>query len=434
MSGYLVSSAIATPVYGKLSDLYGRRRLLSVAIAVYLCGSILCAFAQSMPQLVAFRVLQGLGGGGLLALSQATIADIAPGPERGRYQGYLAGMFAIAAVAGPVLGGYLSWYISWRAIFWFTVPIAVSAFLISRRALALLPVPGQRRPIDYAGALLLGIGLAAILIALTRIGQGHGWTASSTLMLVGTGALALFGCALRERVAPEPMLPPELFVNRRVLLCCVLYVLVFFLLVGHSVLLPIWMQALGGAGANDVALRMLPLTLGVPAGAYASGRLVLRLERCRPIIVAGALLAIAGSSLLALVAIDSLFATAFVMLVLGFGMGLTMPASIVELQAAVAPRQVGIATAVGALFRTLGGAIGIAILTSMLFARVRSTMGIVPGEPIGPLHEVAAETLSSGFELAFVGGIVVAVLALGVSLAMPSRLLRYATADDGDGD
>ncbi|HRO62076.1 MAG TPA: MFS transporter, partial [Burkholderiaceae bacterium] len=275
--------------------------------------------------------------------------DIAPGPERGRYQGYLAGMFAIAAVAGPVLGGYLSWYISWRAIFWFTVPIAISAFLISRRALALLPVPGHRRPIDYAGALLLGIGLAAVLIALTRIGQGHGWTSSSTLALVGTGALALFACALRERVAPEPMLPPELFVNRRVLLCCMLYVLVFFLLVGHSVLLPIWMQALGGAGANDVALRMLPLTLGVPAGAYASGRLVLRLERCRPIIVAGALLAIAGSVMLALVEIDSLFAGAAVMLVLGLGMGLTMPASIVELQAAVAPRQVGIATAVGAL-------------------------------------------------------------------------------------
>ena len=423
VSGYLVASTVATPIYGKLSDLYGRRPLLSAAIAVYMLAALLCAIAQSMPQLIAFRILQGLGGGGLIALAQATIADVAPGPERGRYQGYLSGVFAVAAVAGPVLGGYLTFYLSWRAIFWLALPLAIAAFLITRRAMLKLSARGEKRPIDWLGALLLALGLSTLMIALTRIGQGHGWFAGSTLGLAGIAIAALVACALREHVAPEPILPPNLFTNRVVLLCCLTVSLVFFMLMGHSVLLPIWMQSLGGAGANEVAIRMLPLTLGIPFGAFVSGRILMRLGRARPLIVAGTLVALVGALLMAFADVNAPMATAAVMGLLGIGIGLTLPASIVAVQSAVAPKQVGIATALSALFRTLGGAIGIAILTSVLFAQVRANRGIAPGEPTGPLTDVPAATLATGFHGAFVVGIAVAALALLIAWFLPERSL-----------
>ena len=192
VSGYLVAATVATPIYGKLSDLYGRRPLLLVAIVIYLVAGVLAIIAQSAPQLLVLRIAQGLGAGGLLSLAHATIADIAPGAERGRYQGMISGVFALAAVTGPVLGGYLTHYVSWRAVFAFNVLIASVAFLTVRRALRRLPGGTGRagRPIDYAGALLLGGGLAALMIALTRLGQGWSWSAPSTLaLLVASGAL-----------------------------------------------------------------------------------------------------------------------------------------------------------------------------------------------------------------------------------------------------
>lgn len=426
VSGYLVASTVSTPIYGKLSDLYGRRPLLSVAIAIYMLAALLCALAQSMPQLVAFRILQGLGGGGLIALSQATIADIVPGAQRGRYQGYLSGVFAVAAVAGPVLGGYLTFYLSWRAIFWQAVPLAIAAFLISRRAMRRLSARGERRPIDWLGALLLAAGLSALMIALTRIGQGHGWDSPSTLLLAGLSALSLIACALREQVAPEPILPPDLFASRTVILCYLLAGLAFFVLVGNSVLLPIWMQSLGAAGADEVALRMLPLTLAVPAGAFVSGRTMMRTARYRPLMLWGSVLSLAAAAALPFIPVAADLAAALAMTLLGLGLGLQMPASLVAVQSAVAPRQMGIATAVGALFRTLGGAVGIAILTSVLFAQVRAARGLSAGEATGPLADVAAETLQAGFRGAFGVTVAIAALSLIVAWAMPARTLLAA--------
>ena len=428
VSGYLVASTVSTPIYGKLSDLYGRRPLLSVAISIYMVAALLCALAQSMPQLIAFRILQGLGGGGLIALSQATIADIVPGAQRGRYQGYLSGVFAVAAVAGPVLGGYLTFYISWRAIFWQAVPLAIAAFLISRRAMQRLSARGERRPIDWLGALLLAAGLSALMIALTRIGQGHGWGSQSTLILAGLSVASLIACALREHVAPEPILPPELFRNRTVVVCYAVSGLVFFVMVGNSVLLPIWMQSLGGAGADEVALRMLPLTLGVPAGAFFAGRTMMRTGRYRPLVLWGAAVCVAAATAVALLPVESVWPGAAAMGLLGLGLGLPMPSTLVAVQSAVPSRQIGIATAVSALFRALGGAIGIAILTSVLFAQVRATRGLAAGEATGPLTEVAAETLQAGFRGAFGVSVAVAVLTLILAFSLPARSLAGATA------
>ena len=426
-SGYLVAAAVATPIYGKLGDIYGRRRLLSIAISICLFASLMCALAQTMEQLLVFRLLQGLGGGGLLTLSQAIIADVAPGTERGRYQGYFSGVFATAAVAGPVLGGYLTHYLSWRAIFWLNLPIAVAAFLISRRALARLPVVRRPHTIDYLGAALLASGLAALLIALTRIGQGIAWTAQSTLLLLGASAALLALCGWQETRAVEPIMPPSLYGNRTVVRCSIVLALSFFVLIGSSILLPLAMQAIGHVQANGVAVRMIPLTLGIPLGAFTSGRMMVRDPHFRRYMLAGTAMATVALLGIVFTPVESLL-LAPLMALLGFGIGMPMPPAFVATQMSVPPSQVGVATATSAFFRSLGGAIGIAVLTSLLWTQLRE--GAPAGAPMQSLLAEggrAPEVLRAAFQRVFTVAGMAALLAFLVTLTMPNRPLKTKT-------
>ena len=424
-SGYLVAATVASPIYGKLGDIYGRRRLLSIAISICLFASLMCALAQTMEQLLVFRLLQGLGGGGLLTLSQAIIADVAPGTERGRYQGYFSGVFATAAVAGPVLGGYLTHYLSWRAIFWLNLPIAIAAFLISRRALARLPVVRRPRTIDYIGAALLASGLAALLIALTRIGQGIAWTAQSTLLLLGSSAALLALCGWQETRAAEPIMPPSLYGNRTVVRCSMVLALSFFVLIGSSILLPLAMQAIGHVQANGVAVRMIPLTLGIPLGAFTSGRMMVRDPHFRRYMLAGTAMATLALLGIVFTPIESPLLLALLMALLGFGIGMPMPPALVATQMSVPASEVGVATATSAFFRSLGGAIGIAVLTSLLWTQLRE--GAPAGAPMQSLLTEGGRTpevLQAAFQRVFAVAGMAALLAFLVTLTLPNRPLK----------
>lgn len=220
VSGYLVAVAVVTPIYGKLGDLYGRRLMLSVSIGIFLVASVLCALSTSMAMLVAARVLQGVGGGGLISISQGIIADVISPRERGRYQGYVSGTYAVASVAGPLLGGVLTNYLSWRWVFWINIPLGLLAFFVSRRALAQLAPPRVERRIDYTGALLLSIGLTALLVGITRIGQGRAVLDPTNLALFGAALLVLLAFVWQQSRAPEPILPLYLFRIPTVVLCC----------------------------------------------------------------------------------------------------------------------------------------------------------------------------------------------------------------------
>jgi hypothetical protein len=345
--------------------------LLSIAIVVFLLASVFCALAQSMPQLIVARVLQGLGGGGLISISQTIIADVVPLRERGRYQGYISGVFAVASVAGPVVGGIFTHYLSWRWIFWINLPLGIAAFLVSRRALARLPVPGVRRRIDYVGAVLLIVGLTALLLPITRMGQGIAWNESLNLGMAALALVVLAICLWHESRTPEPIIPMHLFAIPIVSACCAILFLCFFVLVSLASLSPLRFQMVSGVAADDAAWLLLPLTFMTPLGAFISGRVMLATGRYRPQQLIGTGLVPVGLVGLALCSPDHAMLTDLLMIWVGLSIGIVMPSSLVAVQNAVPRNQLGIATASTAFFRTLGGAIGVAVLSSILLGTMR---------------------------------------------------------------
>ncbi len=409
MAGYLVAGTVATPIYGKLSDLHGRRRILLVALAISAAGSVGCALADSMPVLIGARVLQGLGSGALYALAQAAAADVISGPERGRYQGYFSAVFATAALAAPLLGGYLTEHLSWRAVFWINLPLAAFAAWRVSAVVGGAAVARRDARIDWAGAALLTAGLAVVLVALTRIGQGAGWLSAGTLGLAAIGAALLVAWAWRESDAPEPIVPLSLFANRTVLACCVVTGLNFFVLIGCTVLLPLSMQALGGARAGEVALRLVALTLATPAGAFVAGRLMLRAPRMGAITAVGCGLAAVGLALLSWASTPGTPVPLAAMMPLGFGLGMTLPTVLVAAQGGVGPAMIGVVTALVAFFRSLGGVIGIAVLTSLVMAAAGG----------GSLSDAPPDVLAHAFRVAFGLAAVLSTTAALVALRLP---------------
>lgn len=398
ISAYLVASTVVTPIYGKLSDVLGRRSVLTFSIVLFLLASIACALATTMPMLIVARILQGLGGGGLISVSQATIADVVPLRERGKYQGYVSGVWAVASMAGPVIGGYLAHFLSWRWIFWINIPLSLIALVVVRRALRHLPVSGRKHKIDYLGALLFGGGLSGVLVFLTRLGQGHSPLEPHTIGLLAVGVIGLLVFVWQERRATDPVIPLAMLGVPTVAICCLTLFLCFFQLIAMSVLLPLRFQVVGGAHADTAALRLVPLTLAIPFGAYISGRLMSWSGRYKPLQMTGCLVAPVAIVALAFTPPQSVTLAALVMIVLGLSIGLQLPSGLVATQNSVPPQQVGIATALTAFSRLLGGAVGVAVLTTVLIALLRHS-GVAVSDMSG-----GEDVLMSMFRRAMSGG------------------------------
>ncbi len=439
VSGYLVASTVVTPIYGRLGDLFGRRLMLSGAILIFLVSSCACALASSMPMLVAARVLQGLGGGGLISTSQAIIADVVSLRERGRYQGYISGVYAVSSVAGPVVGGLLTHYLSWRWCFWINLPLGLAAFLASRKALARLPVPGVRRRIDYFGAVLLCTGLSTLLLFITRIGQGIGALENRNVELIVAAMVGLSVFVLWEKRQREPIVPLELFRIRAVTIGCAVLFFGFFNLIGMSVLLPLRFQIVAAATADQAALRLVPLSLFIPLGAFVAGRTMTYSGRYRPIALTGAILVPLAMVAVALCTPTQTLLLAVMMSVAGLGIGLQFPTSLVAVQNAVPQSSVGIATASTALFRSLGGAIGIAVLSTVLLATLHGADGLPQGTTGGDvLHAIlvaasapaALGTLDlrviaeHAFTRIFLVGAVIAMIPIALIFYLPDATLH----------
>ncbi|MFJ7008590.1 MDR family MFS transporter [Pseudomonas putida] len=430
ISGYMVAMTVAVPIYGKLGDLYGRRRMILTGISLFTLASIACAMAQDMQQLVLARVLQGIGAGGMVSVSQAIIGDFVPPRERGRYQGYFSSMYAVASVAGPVLGGWLTEYLSWRWVFWINLPLGLVALWAIHRALAGMPAQRREAQVDYLGAVLLILGLGSLLLGITLVGQGHAW--------VDTAVLALFACAVlglalfiaHERRCPEPLLPLGLFGNRVAVLCWGVIFFASFQSISLTMLMPLRYQGITGAGADSAALHLLPLAMGLPLGAFTGGRMTSRTGRYKPQILAGAVLMPVAIFAMALTPPQSGWLSALFMLLTGIACGLQFPTSLVGTQSAVDSKDIGVATSTTNLFRSLGGAMGVACMSSLLLGLLHEGGFEMLGNPLlgslkaGEVDLVTQGRLTETFRQLLMGSGLVALLGLVAAVALPDRQLR----------
>ncbi len=419
VAGYTVAATIATPVYGSLSDIYGRQRMMTIAIVIYLLACIGCVFAQSMTQLLLLRIMQGLGGGGLVVLSQATIGDVVPPTERGRFQAWLSGTYALAALMGPIASGYLTAWFGWRSIFLVTLPLALTALLLTRKIMARLPRPANAVPPDYPSVLILAVSLTSLLIALTRIGQGAPLDDGPGAALIVAGVALMYIFWRRQFKVAGAIMAPDLLTNPTVLWGCCASALVFFALIGGAVMLPLALQTIAGDTPDQVALKMLVHALAVPCGAFFSGRMMPRTLRFRRNMIFGTLLATASATALALLQFSAPVPVAVAMFGLGLGVGISLPPGIIAVQLAVASNRIGAVTAFMGLARSLGSAFGLAILTSVLF----SAMGRGGGgsaamlvKKIGP----ADASLLHGFSMAFVCMACALALSAIASMKLPA--------------
>lgn len=371
VSGYLIAMAVATPIYGKLGDIYGRRVVLSSAIVLFLIASVACAMAPSMPMLVAARILQGLGGGGLISVAQATIADVVAPRDRGRYQAYISGAFAVASVSGPVLGGLLTTYLSWRWIFWINLPLGIPALLISRRALAKLHRPTTKRDVDYMGAGLLTAGLTALLLSITRIGQGAHILDTDILWMLAITAVSLGLYGRNALRSAEPIIPLDLFRIRTVTISCLILFIAFIQLISLTVLIPLELQMLTPLDADGAALRLIPLSVAVPLGAYIGGKLMARSGKFKSIQLTGTIALPISVFWLSMISPAAAVSMSVCLALIGIGIGLQLPTSTVAVQNAVPHKHVGVATGVSAFCRSLGSAMGVALLMAFLLMNLR---------------------------------------------------------------
>ena len=393
-TAYIVTSAIATPLLGKLSDLYGRRRIFLITLGIFLVGSVLCGASQSMGQLIAARAVQGIGGGGIQALAFAIIGDIIPARERGRYIGFFTLAFVGSALMGPLVGGFIIDHYTWPWIFYINVPFVLIVGVACHVALR-LPFERRNAKLDYAGAALLSISIASLMIGLEE--GTKGWTQPFVLGLFAVAAVTLVLFIRVEQRAPEPLIPLRLFRNKVVLHCMMLGLCAGVVVYGAGQFLPLYFQDSLLVSPTESGLRMLPQMLGVTMATFGIGRIIARTGRYRPFPIIGGSVAVAG--LLAIAQITgttSYWFLALPMVFLGFGVASIFTTTSIASQNAVGFHDLGVATATVMFFRSLGGSFGMAMFGTILNATIRSEIPRRTGVPA----DEAASLIRSPAEIA----------------------------------
>jgi EmrB/QacA subfamily drug resistance transporter len=370
VTAYMLGATVTMPLWGRLSDLYGRKPLFVAAIVVFLTGSALSGAAQSLGELIAFRALQGLGAGGLMTLAMAIVGEIISPRERGRYQGYIQMVFVVASVAGPLLGGVFVDQLSWRWVFYVNLPIGAVALAVIVTSLH-LPVRRTPARIDYVGAALLAAGLTCVLLVTTWGGQQYAWGSTEIVGLAAAAVILLGAFVAQERRAPEPILPLRLFrepVFDVVSIVLFLTTLSFFAAI---VFMPVFLQGVTGASATDSGLLLLPLLLAGTGSTAVAGRLMSRTGRYKVFPVVGLGLMTVGLFLLSRMDAGTSQASASLRLVVfGLGFGMVSQILVVAIHNAVERRELGIATASANLFRALGGSVGVAVFGAIFASRL----------------------------------------------------------------
>jgi len=378
VTSYLLAATVSTPLYGKLGDMLGRKPVFLAAILIFLAGSMLAGLSQSMGQLIAFRALQGVGAGGLMVGAQAIIADIVPPRERGRYMGLIGSVFAVASVAGPLLGGFLVDNLSWRWVFYVNMPIGALAVLIVVTRLR-LHTPAIRHRIDVLGALLLSVGVASLTLLTAWGGNEYAW-GSPTIVLLGVAGVVVLGLFLWwETRAAEPILPLALFRSRVFSVASGMGFTIGMAMFGAIVFIPVFLQLVYGASPTSSGLRMLPLMAGLLTAAIVSGRVITRIGRYRPFPIAGTAILAVGMYLLSRLSVDTApWLASVYMLVVGVGIGLVMQVLVLVVQNDARAENIGVATSTATFFRSVGGSFGVAIFGTIFASRLAGELADFP--------------------------------------------------------
>lgn len=450
-SATLLTMTASTPLWGKLSDLYGRKPMFQASLLIFVISSVAAGFSQDMPQLIAARAAQGIGAGGLAALPQIILGDVVEPRERGRYSGYIGAVFGVSTVAGPLLGGFVVDNMSWRWTFWICVPLAVVAFTVIQKVLK-LPLIRRDTRIDWWGATFITGGTTALMLLLSLGGQEFDWNSGWTYGL-GALSLALFGLAvIAERGAADPILPPHLFRDRTVVLTSVASLLVGAAMFGALMFLPQYLQIVKGMSPTGSGLMTVPMVIGLLISSIAVGRFVTRTGRWKIFPVVGMLLVAVGLFLLSRLHVDSSLTIIGVdTTVLGIGLGASMQILILAAQNAVTRSDLASTTSAVTFFRSLGGAVGVAAFGAILSNRLSAELislartahlpltgglegGLGSPEAIrhlpAPLLEVILEAFTRAIHMVFLVGVPIALLAAVAAVMLKELPLRSAPAEE----
>nr|WP_312892666.1 MDR family MFS transporter [Allostreptomyces psammosilenae] len=370
VTAYLLASTVATPLWGKLGDMYGRKRFFQAAIVIFLIGSALCGIAGSMPELIAFRALQGLGGGGLMVLTQAIIGDVVPPRDRGRYQGLFGAVFGVSSVLGPLLGGLFVDHLSWRWVFYVNLPLGAAALLAI--AVVLSPRGGPvRHRIDYAGTVLLAAIATCLVLVASLGGSTWAWGSAQVVGLLVLAALLTAVFVPVERRAPEPVLPLKMFRLRVFTVCALISFVVGFAMFGALTFIPTFLQVVDGVSPTMSGVHMLPMVLGMLLTSIGSGQIISRTGRYRLFPIIGT--AVTAGALLLLSTMDETtgaWTRSLYFLALGLGLGLVMQVLVVAVQNVVDYRDLGTATSGVTFFRSIGASFGTAVFGAIFASRL----------------------------------------------------------------
>ena len=447
VTAYMLASTVTTILWGKLGDLFGRKSLFIVCIVIFLLGSALAGTSETMAQLVAWRAVQGAGGGGLMVLSQAIIGDVVPPRERGRYQGAFGAVFGVASVAGPLLGGFFVDNLSWRWVFYVNLPLGAIALVV---VVAVLPRirPDRAARVDYAGVLLLGTVATAIVLVTSLGGSTWPWNSVEVWGAVVIGLAALVGFVVVERRAPEPILPLRLFSNRTFTTTSLVGFVTGFAMFGAITYLPLYLQQIKGSSPTESGLEMLPMMVGLLLTSIGSGHLITKTGRYKVFPVVGTAVTALGLFLLSLMGRDTTtLESSGSMFVLGLGLGMVTQVLVLAVQNAVDYRDLGTATSGATFFRTIGSSVGVAafgtVLTrSLADALARDTPPDATGRCAGDVLSESALGLercppavqnwfldgyADAIHVVFLAAVPVALLAFALAWLIPELPLRRTT-------
>jgi EmrB/QacA subfamily drug resistance transporter len=422
VTAYLLTATAVTPLYGKLSDIYGRRILMMTGVVIFIAGSVACAMAPNMLTLILARGVQGIGGGGLIALAQTIIADIVSPRERGRYQGYISAVFGVASVGGPVLGGFLTEKIDWSVIFWINLPIGIAALVALQIVLRRVPYTPRKHKLDVIGALLMMAGAVLLLLALTWGGRRYDWISPQIGMLLGVSAVAWALFAWRLAAASEPFLPLTVLGNPVVRCAALTGACCMGALVGMTIFVPLYFETVLHLSATQSGLALIPLMASTVLASTVCGRAMVYVKHYKRMGLAGLA---EGMLALAVLAIWPASLPVWLVLVLlaviGLGLGLVFPIATVAMQNAVVPSQMGIATGASNFFRSLLSSVVVAILGAIVLGGIGGLEG-VSGESLSRIASISE--LAFAFRFVFLTTGLVLAFGLCFMIAMEERPLR----------